>query len=86
MCKKKIRLSLQELCILIIGILYLVTLSSHDSKEFKGNAFSGGLAVKSLFLRTLMHKCGFDRIVKQGSTILQSLLIHFSPATKYRTI
>lgn len=45
MCiKRKIRLSLQQLCILIIGILYLLTLSSCDSTEFKGNPFSGGLA------------------------------------------
>lgn len=81
-CKKKIGLSLQELCILITGILYLLTLSSRDSTEFKGNPFSGGLAVKSLFLRTLKQKCGFDRIVKRGSTILQSLLIHFFPSHK----
>lgn len=37
--KKKISLSLQELCILIIGILHLLTLSSHDSREFKRNPF-----------------------------------------------
>lgn len=49
-CKKKTKVSLQELCTLTRGILYLLTLPSCDSSEFKGNPFPDGLAVKSLCL------------------------------------
>lgn len=74
-CKKEIRFPLQELCILIIGILYLLTLSSCDSTEFKGNPFSGRLAVKPLFLQTLLHAS--VALIELGSEVVP-IYSHFS--------
>lgn len=47
MCvKRRSGVFLQEFCVVITDILYLLTLSSRVNTEFKGNPFSGGLAVK----------------------------------------